>query len=565
MANCFCISASCCCLTPCLVDCVAGNILDGKDSIKPENKKILGQLGSATKTIITALPEELMGRNKNPPTDDRVRTKDVDLGWKKTGNGFNDWKQSRTKKILHNVSPNLSVDILEEDDLFTKYTFIEKFTGRALRNKLLFPLEDSTIYVSSEEAASIAEDLQLVEGQAQPVTYTTDFNMLTDESFSRIFFYGMGAVLLEKQDKASDGEYGPFMVDIPIQKLKTRKYYRSYGACIHFSEAQMVTAIYDYGKSKTFKPGDDGWEQAKMLAKVTAFTLITAREHLVWTHLLVSNSATKESAVELPPSHPIRRLMTVFTFHATEVNLEAFSTLVPNTSVLYRASGFTYDSMKLVFDGAYTSCNAYEPFPDREINSALRGLSEEGKFPYWSEGVAYFEIVRSFVREWLEQAGAAATDQYAKAFYSAIRKTTLGMKYVLPVMGGVDDMVNLLSQIIFQVTAYHELVGHVVDYTISPSRSGFRLASVDESKIDLQSFLLTSLISGSTSVRMPDLMSDFANFFGIGGAPSWERNLWDNFVAKLGDQSDVVKAADAERDVEFKYFDPARFECSVSV
>ena len=42
---------------------------------------------------------------------------------------------------------------------------------------------------------------------------------------------------------------------------------------------------------------------------------------------------------ELAPNHPIRRLLTVFTYHATEVNLNAFDTLVPNTSILHRGTG----------------------------------------------------------------------------------------------------------------------------------------------------------------------------------------------------------------------------------
>jgi hypothetical protein len=38
------------------------------------------------------------------------------------------------------------------------------------------------------------------------------------------------------------------------------------------------------------------------------------------------------------------------------------------------------------------------------------------------------------------------------------------------------------------------------------------------------------------------------------------------FVANLGEQSKIVQAADAvSAVVEFEYFDPARFECSVSV
>ena len=120
-----------------------------------------------------------------------------------------------------------------------------------------------------------------------------------------------------------------------------------------------------------------------------------------------------------------------------------------------------------------------------------------------------------------------------------------------------------------QVIAFHELVGHVVDYIKDPDRAGFRVsentAEANQTLIDVQSLLLTAGIGAVTSVRMPSLMGAFPNFFGVGGAPAWERQVWNDFVAKLGQFSAEVQAADADRSVEYKYSDPARFECSVSV
>jgi hypothetical protein len=197
---------------------------------------------------------------------------------------------------------------------------------------------------------------------------------------------------------------------------------------------------------------------------------------------------------------------------------------------------------------------------------SLQKLKDDGKFPYATEGPEYFEIVRAFVRDWLEKAGDAATDSQAKAFYEAVKKSTKGQKYELPAMDSEDAMVNLLSQTIFVVTAYHELVGNAVDYIIKPSRSGFRLTkNGSQTSIDLQSFLFGALIGASTSLKMPPLMASYDNYLGVGGAPAWERDVWTDFQSKLVAQSEAVQAADMERDVEFKYFDPARFECSISV
>jgi len=79
--------------------------------------------------------------------------------------------------------------------------------------------------------------------------------------------------------------------------------------------------------------------------------------------------------------------------------------------------------------------------------------------------------------------------------------------------------------------------------------------------------LITNLITASTSTPMSTLMSEFSNFFGAGGAPAWEKDVWASFRKELVVQSKKVQKDDAKRPagLEFKYFDPKRFECSVSV
>ena len=115
-----------------------------------------------------------------------------------------------------------------------------------------------------------------------------------------------------------------------------------------------------------------------------------------------------------------------------------------------------------------------------------------------------------------------------------------------------DAMVNLLSSFIFTVTAYHELLGTIVDYVLLPSTNGFRLTKKDPSKIDLQSFLNTSIIGASTSLRMPSLMNKFSNFFGKGGAPEWEIHVWQHFQDRIKNQSKKVKEDGVKGNVEFK-------------
>lgn len=334
---------------------------------------------------------------------------------------------------------------------------------------------------------------------------------------------------------------------------------------VHFGEDQVVTAIFDYHKDLLIHPGDAGWEEAKLLAKVSAFTLVTAREHLIWTHLILSNSMTTLKTLTLPPSHTIRRLLTVFTFRATEVNLMAFGTLVVESGILHRALGLEYSGMEEVFDMSHEQCNIYEPFPEHKLAPEVANIASEGKFPYITQGREYWSIIHDFVSEWMTTAGDAASDEYAVEFYNKLKESSEGQAYEIPDYSA-ENMINLLTQCIFVVTAYHELVGNVVDYVKIPSRTGFRLVEDHVgNEVDVQSWLLGALIGASTSIRMPALMRPFQHFFGAGGAPEWERSVWNKFVAAMEKQSEKCRHEDENRNVEFKYFDPARFECSVSV
>lgn len=434
---------------------------------------------------------------------------------------------------------------------------------------MAFPLSDRIVNgLSDEESSRLLKDLYLDEGRGMPKSYNKDFDLQSDESFSRMFFYGIGAPLLAAQKEVSESvaeTLGPFQVDMPIHNLGVRERFRPYGARVHFNANQQVTAIYDYAKGEIYRPNDEeAWNKAKYLAKATAMILATVKEHLVSTHLIVANTATRASTMELSPSHPIRRLLTIFTFRTTDVNTGAFVLLVPENSLLHRGTAFKYDAIKTIFDTSYTESIAFKPFSRRRYIPELTKLSDDNKFPYIDQGTKYYEIVQSFVSEWLKTSGEQAEDEQAMNFYNSVKESTKGQAYEIPDYRTQDDMVDVCSQIIFIATAYHELVGTAVDYSCLPSRAGFRVCE-NQTSNDLQSFLIQAIITATTNIGMPPLDSEFDNFFGVGGAPDWEINLWGKFRTELKKQSKLVQDADKSRDVEFKHFDPLNFECSVSV
>jgi len=340
--------------------------------------------------------------------------------------------------------------------------------------------------------------------------------------------------------------------------------YKVYGARVHFDENQIASAILDCDTGEFVLRGEPEWEEAKMQAKVSATTLCTIREHLTQTHLIVSNSASREVPKNLHPEHPIRRLLAIFTYNAVSINQQASNLLVPDRCIIHRASPLTFEGLQQTFDNAFTDSIAYQPFPDRDIkNSAVAELEKNGGFPYVTEGIEYYEIARGMVREWLTNAGEEASDQYALDFYEAMKKTSEGQAYVLPEYSE-ENMVDLISSVIFAVTAFHEIVGSIGDCFGAPNKNGFRISRKDPLQVDAQSYMLLACIVASTSLPAPKLMKKFEFYIGI-DAPGWETEVWTSFQKKLAVQSNVVRKRDDERAFEFKYFEPSNFDCSVSV
>jgi len=545
------------------------NVDGGK--LSPITREALRKMDPLTLVVLIALPPTLIKNNLNPYTHADIYTSEVgDVAWRKVGKSFSDWKRVKNVKEItqHHFSENFNPSILIEDDFFGSQTCLRSLIGKGVTSTFIFPMMDKTYFASNEVATQIRIDFGLVTGRILPEPYKPEFHMKSDEEFSRIFFNGIACPLMTAPQENPHSDLGPFIVDMGfLYDLEVRPGFRRYGARVHFNQDQQVSAIYDYQKRFLFKPGSDGWEAAKFFAKVNAFLLVTAREHLIQSHFIMSNTMTRESTLELPPSHPIRRLLTIFTFRTTNVNWNAFSVLAPKDGLLHRATGLEYDSMRQLFGKAYESSKIYQPFPDWKVDPAVEVLSDNGKFPYLSEGIEYYNIVQKFVSDWIDKSGDAVNDVQSMAFYENVKKSTEGQAYELPEYTSKQNMVDLITQHIFTVTAFHELVGGVVAYIISTDdRAGFRVVEDEyETRVDLQSFLLAMIIGATTSVRMPQLMNEFKDYFGAGGAPGWERDVWNNFLVELEEQSRKVQDANASREVKFKYFDPAVLECSISV
>jgi hypothetical protein len=69
-----------------------------------------------------------------------------------------------------------------------------------------------------------------------------------------------------------------------------------------------------------YYPEHVDWEWIKWVFRSSAFLLVTAVDHLVGAHMLVSGRYTLASEQFLLPEHPVRIFMKPFTHHSQEIN-----------------------------------------------------------------------------------------------------------------------------------------------------------------------------------------------------------------------------------------------------
>jgi len=254
-----------------------------------------------------------------------------------------------------------------------------------------------------------------------------------------------------------------------------------------------------------------------------------------------------------------------FTFRTTFVNNRAKDSLFPKYSMFHRATAMEYDSMvKLIEDGAKRS-RVWQPFPEKPSGQRLHKLAKDNKFPYLSDGVALYNKILGFVESWVSHAYTdVCNDDAALAFYGALVAGTAGFSYTLPATMSHSSLCAALAQFMFTVTGFHELVGSVSEYVNPIWGAGLR-SRPESTQNDVQSWAIGTALIATTSLRTPELMSTFPNYFGEAPAPDWEIGFWQEFQRDLGTLADQIDERNKTRRFAFQFFNPRILECAVSV
>jgi hypothetical protein len=126
-----------------------------------------------------------------------------------------------------------------------------------------------------------------------------------------------------------------------------------------------------------------------------------------------------------------------------------------------------------------------------------------------------------------------------------------------------DQVIDVLAQFMFTVTAMHSQVGNVVGYLVDPSFMGGKIrAGVQQS--DIQATVQLLNLAALTGLQTPPLLGDFSHLLLDREKP---RSLaaYERFHQALRTLATGIGERNLRRDQPFETFNPTLLESSVSV
>lgn len=289
---------------------------------------------------------------------------------------------------------------------------------------------------------------------------------------------------------------------------------------------------------------------------------------LAWTHWIVSNAVASSVREALGPQHPIRRVLHVNIYNTASINYTSYWTLYPKNGFLHHMCPFTYEGLESVFKSA---CDQYafktwpQVFAELDMPEDVKGslpIFEDG-LPVWN---ALHEFYAGYVDLYYASDQAVQADEELQAYWR-FQCVPPYAKHMLPLSKAA--LAEQLTQAVFDVTAFHELVGHVVGLVSDP-RGCFMQMRPGANMADQQHLVQVLALAASTGSPMPRFLDDWSWLLDLGrNAPQNHFNeakaLWVKLRDRLLELSSEIQRRNAGRPQHFCQFDPQHFETSVSL
>ena len=402
--------------------------------------------------------------------------------------------------------------------------------------------------------------------------------MLTDEAAAKIAFVGLGAHAIAKVTPAQreawgaiPGSPGPAALEAAVfvsdftwmAGLEVRNHYEPFGAAALFDgQGDIMGIVWNAAPAATdllagawvAKDGSPLWDRAKFVWRSSLVVGVTLRDHLVGLHATLSNAAVTATRENLPTTHPIRRLMTPFTFRTVWINKGSISTLLSRNGMLHRAVGLSWAGMKQAFRFAYENVvftSATQQIKDRGMDDVPEWL-----YPWGADTRRFDAIVHDFVSKYValyygsnaeDCAVRVVDDEYLMAFDDGLHAFSHTM---LPHIQDCQSLVTVLSTIIVKVTASHLQFGRVSAYVADAGWAASKLEPYNPRNTNLAGIQTAFQMNGIamiTAKAQPMLLANYDHLLvGTTAQVEHAKAFWGTFRDELCQLSNAVHQQNAQ-------------------
>jgi hypothetical protein len=214
------------------------------------------------------------------------------------------WHAQTLKK--YNLFQEVDIPLVEEAEIFAFDNVVNAFTGwlrwkpvmvflrllSELVSPSFFPADD--IFVPWPSPQEGVEILKFAGGEALDniaLSNAAAINVTSDEAIEYLATAGLAAHHLRACNERCERS-AAFLVDYTLfSRAPVRIGYEGYGAIAYFNSAMKLTHIHcshcgGANTSLIVAPGDELWQHAKWVFRVSMLITCTIKDHLVGTHLM---------------------------------------------------------------------------------------------------------------------------------------------------------------------------------------------------------------------------------------------------------------------------------------
>jgi len=227
-----------------------------------------------------------------------------------------------------------------------------------------------------------------------------------------------------------------------------------------------------------------------------------------------------------------------------------------------------HSGLTAAFDAAL-SMFRYRTWPQAYSECDLPKEIKES-MPMWQDGLVVWRMLREFYAAYINlyyESDSDVTSDPAIRQYWTFRTTPQYTKGLPPL--SKEAFIDQITDAVFWVCAYHELVGGAIEFVMDPSGLFFQVRH-GQNMADKQHMIQALALTASTGSPMPKLSGDWSYLLDLGPDAknnhfTEARKLFDTFQARMREVSAEIEDKNKKRPQAFSAFNPMTFECSVSL